>query len=107
MKGRLKCFSCEKFEHRARECYSCMQDKRKKSIATNAGQLVILYAVQKFYCVVLLVHTKKAYKVACVLPVKKFNTMEVGTPEKERFKIKSEDKKNAGQNSEEYCELND
>ena len=39
------------------------------------------------------------------VPVKKFNAIKDGKPEKERCKIISKTKENKGQNSEDYLEL--
>ena len=50
---------------------------------------------------------KKAYKVGCAMPVKrfKFDTMEVDKPKEEKFKVISNNKKNTGENPVDYLEL--
>ena len=50
---------------------------------------------------------KRAYKVACAVPVRKFNTAEDRKLKEENFKNINEDKKNIDQNPKEYLKLKD
>ena len=49
---------------------------------------------------------ERAYKVACAMTIKKFNAVENGE-RKEDCKSFSEERKEVGQNSQEYLELKD
>ena len=50
---------------------------------------------------------ERAYKVACAMPIKKFNAVENGRRKEEDCKSLKEERKEVGQNSQEYLELKD
>ena len=50
---------------------------------------------------------KKAYQAGCALPVNELNTVEIGKQQEEKCNNINEDKKNTGQNLEDYLELKD
>ena len=48
---------------------------------------------------------EKPFKIGCLMPIKKLDTVEVDKPKEERCDDKSENKKNTDQKLQEYLEL--
>ena len=109
--GGIKCFSCRKLKHKASECFSRVQDRNARRNSCNRCEKIGHTFMQcekrnRSSHGGASAH-KRAFKVECALPVRKFNTIEDDKQEEDRCKNKSDDKENTCQKSEDYLELKD
>ena len=102
-------YKCGKSRQRAIVSTYCVCKIRvKKSIATGAGDWSYFYAMRgKNRLSRGGSNLKKAYKVGCAMPVKRFrfNTMEVDKLKEKKCKVISDNKKNTNKNPKNYPEL--
>ena len=106
--GGIKCFSRGRLRHKARECFSRVQDKRRKRYCYRCGGIGhTLMQCKKGNRLACGGARERAYKVACAMPIKKFNAAENGRRKEENCKSLSKEGREVGQNSQKYLKLKD
>ena len=108
--GSIKCFNCGKVGHRAGECFSKVQERNPKRYCYRCGEIgdTFMQCEEKNRLERDGAGAReKAYKVACAVPIQKFNLAVNGRQEEENRKSLSKKGKKIGPESQEYLELKD
>ena len=100
--GGIKYFSCGRLGHKARKCFSRVQDKWRKRYCYRCGGIghTLMQCEKRNR----LAHggagaLERTYKVACSMPIKRCNTVENGRRKEENYRSLSKGKKEIGQKS--------
>ena len=106
----IKCFSCGRLGHKARECFSRVQDKRRKRYCYRCGGIGHTFTQCEERN--RLAHggagaRERAYKVACAVPIKNFSEIGNEKQKEENYRSVSKERKEIDPESQEYLELKD
>ena len=108
--GSIKCFNCGKVGHRASECFSKIQERNPKRYCYRCGGIghTFMQCEEKNQLARGGAGAReRAYKVACAVPIRKFSEAGNGRRKGKDCKSLSEERKEVGQNSQEYLEVKD